>query len=203
MRHIGTQRLETNRLTLRKLLPADAPQMYQGWASDPEVTRWLRWEPHRDAAQTAALLEAWALLYPNDDYYQWAIAETAGGRLVGTISLFYSAQGRDLDAAAWRRPGVEILGGVWQAGYCIGRPWWGRGYATEALRAVTAFWFEQVGGPWLACAHAAANPASGRVMEKAGFTLDHTDIYKKFDGTPVDCRVCVLTRAEYEERNRI
>lgn len=46
MRHAGTQEIETPRLLLRRLLPSDAPMMYANWASDPEVTRWLRWTPH-------------------------------------------------------------------------------------------------------------------------------------------------------------
>ena len=75
MRHAGTQDIETPRLLLRRLLPEDAPQMYANWASDPEVTRYLRWEPHKSPAETRELLAAWALLYPNPDYYQWAMVE--------------------------------------------------------------------------------------------------------------------------------
>ena len=52
MRHAGTQEIETPRLLLRRLLPSDAPMMYANWASDPEVTRWLRWTPHKDVAET-------------------------------------------------------------------------------------------------------------------------------------------------------
>ena len=39
MRHTGTPELETDRLLLRRLLPQDAPQMYENWANDPAVTR--------------------------------------------------------------------------------------------------------------------------------------------------------------------
>ena len=49
MRHAGTQELETDRLFLRRLLPEDADMMYANWASDPQVTRFLRWEPHKNA----------------------------------------------------------------------------------------------------------------------------------------------------------
>lgn len=62
MRHSGTQKIETSRLLLRPLLPEDAPMMFDNWASDPEVTRWLRWEPHTSPAETRALLSAWAEL---------------------------------------------------------------------------------------------------------------------------------------------
>ena len=81
MRHAGTQTLETDRLFLRQLLPEDAEQMYTNWASDPEVTRFLRWEPHKNALETVGLLAAWATLYPNPDYYQWAIVEKASGQV--------------------------------------------------------------------------------------------------------------------------
>lgn len=67
MRHAGTQTLETDRLFLRRLLPQDAGMMYANWASDPEVTRFLRWEPHKNALETVGLLAAWATLYPNPD----------------------------------------------------------------------------------------------------------------------------------------
>ena len=59
MRHAGTHDIETPRLLLRRLTPADAPAMYRNWANDPAVTRFLRWEPHKDENETFALLAAW------------------------------------------------------------------------------------------------------------------------------------------------
>ena len=93
MRHAGTQEIETPRLLLRRLMPSDAPMMYSNWANDPEVTRWLRWTPHKDVAETQELLSAWALLYPNEDYYQWAIVEKATGQVFGSISIYNSLLG--------------------------------------------------------------------------------------------------------------
>ena len=167
MRHTGTPELETDRLLLRRLLPQDAPQMYENWANDPAVTRFLRWEPHKSPAETRELLSAWAELYPNPDYYQ---------------------------------PGLDLSGGIWEPGYCIGQKWWGKGLTTEALQAVVDFWFNQVGGAFLTCCHAVQNPASGRVMEKAGFVYHHNDVYHKFDGTPVECRCYLLTKERYDNR---
>lgn len=200
MRHTGTQTIETERLLLRRLLPEDAGAMYRNWASDPEVTKYLRWEPHQSLAETRALLSAWAELYANPDYYQWAIVEKSTGEVFGSLSLFdgRATPGDVPDPAAWRTPGLPFEDGVWEAGYCIGRPWWGRGYMTEALRAVVRYWFTQTDGGWLACSHAAPNAASGAVMRKAGFVYDHEAVYHKFDGTPVSCRVYCLTRAAYE-----
>ena len=83
MRHAGTQEIETERLVLRRLTPEDAGMMYQNWANDPQVTKFLRWEPHKNADETRELLTAWALLYPNGDYYEWGIVEKAAGQVFG------------------------------------------------------------------------------------------------------------------------
>lgn len=195
MRHAGTETIETERLVLRRLMPEDAPDMFKNWANDPAVTRWLRWEPHKDVFETYALLTAWAELYQNPDYYQWAIQEKTTGEVIGAISLV-----NDLLGEAYRDKwtGVDLSDGIWEPGYCLGRSWWGKGYMTEALRAVVDYWFTRTDGSWLTCCHAKANPASGAVMKKAGFVYDHEAQYHKFDGTPVDCLVYRLTRADYE-----
>ena len=83
MRHAGTQEIETERLILRRLTPEDAGMMYTNWANDPQVTKYLRWEPHKNAEETRELLTAWALLYPSGDYYQWGIVEKATGQVLG------------------------------------------------------------------------------------------------------------------------
>ena len=57
MRHAGTETIETERLVLRRLMPEDAPDMFKNWASDPAVTRWLRWEPHKDEIGRASCCE--------------------------------------------------------------------------------------------------------------------------------------------------
>ena len=198
MRHAGTQTIETERLLLRPLTPEDASMMYANWANDPDVTRWLRWEPHKNVDETRELLSAWAELYPNPDYYQWAMVEKATGQVFGSISVYNALLGEPQQKAKW--PGLELSGGIWEPGYCIGQKWWGKGLTTEALQAVVDFWFNQVDGAFLTCCHAVQNPASGRVMEKAGFVYHHNDVYHKFDGTPVECRCYLLTKEHYDNR---
>jgi [ribosomal protein S5]-alanine N-acetyltransferase len=61
-----------------------------------------------------------------------------------------------------------------ELGYWIGRPFWNRGYATEAVRAVLAFGFEQLDLNRIHASHFTRNPASGRVMMKAGMRLEGT-----------------------------
>ena len=198
MRHAGTQPLETDRLLLRRLLPEDAEQMYANWASDPQVTRFLRWEPHKNALETLGLLAAWATLYPNPDYYQWAMVEKASGQVLGSISIVNSLPGEPQQKTQW--PGLDLSDGIWEPGYCIGHSWWNKGLTTEALKAVVEYWFENTDSNWLSCCHAKANPASGRVMEKAGFMYHHDTVNHKFDGTLVECKSYLLTRERYEHR---
>ena len=117
MRHAGTQTIETERLLLRPLTPEDAPMMYANWANDPDVTRWLRWEPHKNVDETRELLAAWALLYPNGDYYQWAIVEKSTRQVFGSIGVFTSSSAEP-ERDPW--PGFDHTNGVWEVGYCIG-----------------------------------------------------------------------------------
>ena len=200
MRHAGTQEIETPRLLLRRLAPADAPAMYRNWASDPAVTRYMRWEPHKDENETFALLTAWEELYQNPDYYQWCMVDKATGEVFGAISLTAGCCSEPEALQAWQERGADLTDGVWEPGYCIGRAWWGKGYTTEALNAVVDYWFTRTDSTWLACCHAVGNPASGAVMRKAGFVYDHDDTYHKFDGTPVPCRVYLLTRGDWQAR---
>lgn len=119
----------------------------------------------------------------------------ATGQVFGSISIYNSLLGEPQQKAAW--PGLDLSEGIWEPGYCIGKAWWNKGFTTEALRAVVEYWFKNTNSNWLACCHAAANPASGRVMQKAGFVYHHDAEYHKFDGTPVSCKCYALTREHY------
>ncbi len=56
-----------------------------------------------------------------------------------------------------------------EIGYWIARPYWNKGYCTEALRAMIHYCFNTLGAPTLWSDFFIDNPASGRVMEKCGF----------------------------------
>ena len=192
MHHCGTQVLQTGRLTLRQLTIDDSEMMFGNWAGDPEVTRYLRWNAHRNWAETAEYLNFVTQQYPAPAFYSWGIEERATGILIGTISL-----GKGEPDPGWP-PACDRLGPPWEAGYCLGRKWWDRGYATEALCAVRDFWFGTVRGKWLCCCHAYENVASGAVMQKAGFTYHHDAVMHRFDGTEVPCRVYFLLRSQVQ-----
>ena len=57
----------------------------------------------------------------------------------------------------------------WEIGYWIGKPWWGKGFATELGRGLVDFAAQEFGAGQIIAGHYDDNPASGRVLEKLGF----------------------------------
>ncbi len=154
--HKGTQTIKTQRLLLRQAEQTDAQAMFDHWASDPEVTKYLTWPTHENVNTTYAVLESWIAQYQRPNYYQWMIVLKDLGQPIGTISVVHS---RDIIASA-------------EIGYCIGKAWWHQGYTTEALQAVMDYLFDQVGINRMEACHDVNNPNSGKVMEKCGMRLE-------------------------------
>lgn len=57
MQHLGTQLLETDRLILRRFSISDTQAMFDNWASDKDVTKYLIWPTHQNTDVTKAILE--------------------------------------------------------------------------------------------------------------------------------------------------
>jgi ribosomal-protein-alanine N-acetyltransferase len=151
MNHIGTERIETERLILRMFREGDAEAQFNNWSGDPEVTRYLRWEAHKTIEESREAIARRLKRYEEPDTYMWAIEQKAGA-LMGAISAHIDSE-------------ADSIAGV---GYCLGRAFWGKGYMTEALKAVIEFMFLRVGVNRIEAVHAVSNPASGAVMRKAG-----------------------------------
>jgi ribosomal-protein-alanine N-acetyltransferase len=84
-----------------------------------------------------------------------------------------------------------------ELGYWIGKPYWGRGYATEAVRALIAHAFDADGFAYVTAGHFADNPASARVIRKLGFA-DHGDEMRDCSarGAATHCLTYRLDRAQ-------
>lgn len=156
MKHLGTVRLETPRLILRPFVLADAQAMFDNWASDPQVTRYLSWQPHENVEASRELLKIWVNSYVFLDFYNWAIEVKEGPLLIGSIG---GVDYKDSTRA------ISI-------GYCIGQAWWHQGYVSEALKRLLAFFFDQVGLNRIQACHEPANIHSGQVMEKCGMRYE-------------------------------
>ena len=157
MNHIGTKVIETERLILRPFTMADAQPMFDNWASDPEVTKYVTWPAHDSVAITEMVMKDWVEGYVNPDRYNWAITlKEKGDDPIGNISAVHVDDHTE---------SVEI-------GYCMGRAWWGKAVMAEALKAVIDFFMAEVGTNRVYARHDTANPNSGRVMVKAGMKFE-------------------------------
>lgn len=184
MTHKGTVTIETPRLILRRFTAGDAEAMYNNWANDPQVTKYLTWQPHADASVTRQLLELWSANYEDPAYYQWAIVLKELGQPIGSISVVSM---RDIINQ------VEI-------GYCIGKKWWHQGITSEAFAAVIPFLFEEVGANRIAAKHDPNNPHSGAVMRRCGLTHEGTVRQTGLNNTGL-CDLCIwgILRSDYDK----
>lgn len=158
MDHQGTKRLETARLILRPFIWEDREAMYRNWESDPEVTKYLRWQHYTSIEAAGEILREWIDSYAKLDFYQWAIVPKAVGEPIGTISVV----------------GYDERIHQPEIGYCIGRAWWRQGYTSEALSAVIDFLIGEAGADRVESWHDPRNPHSGAVMKKCGMTYEGT-----------------------------
>ena len=154
MQHKGTITLTTDRLTLRRFRSSDAVAMYEHWAHDEEVTRFMSWEPHPDVDESARIVEMWIARYDDPTTYIWAIEPREVGHAIGSISIVSH----------------DDCTHDFEVGYCIGRAFWHQGYTSEALGAVIGFLFDEVGAGRVHSCHDIENPRSGMVMRRAGMT---------------------------------
>lgn len=88
-----------------------------------------------------------------------------------------------------------------ELGYWVGEPFWARGYASEAGRALLAYAFDKLALSHVRSGHYSDNPASGRVLHKLGFRYTHNaERYCLARGCAVDSRELLLTRTDWESR---
>jgi len=145
--------LETPRLVLRPLVPVDADSLL-AYRSDPETCRYVPFAPMDRREIDRRMREQWSSqdLDAPGSAVTLGVVEKATGRLIGDVVLF-----RD-----------KTDGRLAELGYIFSPDVAGRGYATEAGRALLAYSFEVVGFARVAARLDARNTASARVLERLG-----------------------------------
>jgi ribosomal-protein-alanine N-acetyltransferase len=146
-------RLDTARLILRTLEPADAEDLH-AVHSDPSTFEFIGSEPSHSVDDTRARIERAALHQARHGFAMSAVVERASGRVIGDCGLQLLEGG----------PDVEL-------GYRLGRDFRGRGFATEAGRAWLDCGFGTLGLDRIVAVAWPQNTASTRVMEKCGMRL--------------------------------
>src|SRR5712691_9514550 len=118
--------IETWRLHLRPPVMDDATAIFAQYAQDPEVTKYLEWRPHQNIAATRDFLRRCLAVWERGTAFPWVITRKEDNQLLGMVELRIGGHRADL-------------------GYVVARPYWGRGLATEAARAVVDWTFVQPG----------------------------------------------------------
>lgn len=144
--------LKTKHLILRPLVLDDAEAMYHNWASDSRVTKYLTWNPHESVNDTKEIIRIWMAEYANSPNITLGIVHEEKSQLIGTINFFK----------------VDMAFKEAEIGYCLAYDYWNQGLMSEALQEFIRFGFETLGFLKVKACHDAKNPASGKVMEKAG-----------------------------------
>lgn len=145
--------IQTARLLLRRNTPDDAKPMFETYAQDPEVTRFMTWHPHHSVEDTQAYLDYCDRVWATRTAFPWAIVRREDGRVIGGIE-------------------ARVDGHRVEFGYVIARAAWGRGYATEAARVVVRLALDAPGIQRVWAYVDCENVASVRVLEKAGLARE-------------------------------
>jgi len=145
--------IQTERLILRKARVEDASAIFEGYAQDPEVTRYMIWRPHKSIQEAKQFLSACEDLWRAGKDFTYAVTLKENGTLTGMFALHLM------------KLKIEV-------GYVLARSHWGKGYMTEALRVVIEWALAQPDIFRVQATCDVENVGSARVMEKAGMTCE-------------------------------
>jgi ribosomal-protein-alanine N-acetyltransferase len=152
--------LETNRLILRPFEYSDAEAMFNNWASDDEVTKYLTWSTHKSIEDTKYVLNLWINQYDKPERINFAITLKETHELIGGIDV------------------VGYIDNTPVIGYNLSRKYWNNGYMSEACKTVINYLFS-LGYETIRIDAAKDNLASNRVIQKCGgiYLEDYNDYF--------------------------
>lgn len=167
--------LHTERLVLRPLIHGDIPALVAA-LDDYDVSKWLTVVPYPYGVEDA----------------RWFLDHSAG---FGP----YEGFGITRDGG----PVMGVVGINDSLGYWLGRAHHGRGYMTEAARALVGHWFATSGQDVLTSGHFTGNAASASVLVKLGFRPSHDErVVSRAQGAEVTLHRMRLTREDWARADR-
>jgi ribosomal-protein-alanine N-acetyltransferase len=160
----------TARLFIRPIAPEDAGPIFDSYAQDPEVTRFLTWRPHQRLGDTVAYIASCVASSRRRARTYVALED---GVIRGAIDLQLPEPHR-----------IDV-------GYVLARSCWGRGLMTEVLEEVACWAVAQPKIFRIGAVCDIENVGSARVMEKAGLTreavLRRWALHPNVSDEPRDC----------------
>ncbi len=179
----GTQVIGTERLVLRTFECSDSDAVLRNWAGDAKVQNMYGEPVYETLEDVNGLLGKYIQSYESGTYFRWGIFEKSSGECIGQIAYFL----------------VDVNNHFGEIEYCIGRAFQGKGYATEACRAVIRYGFEQIGFNKVQICCRPSNTPSNKVIDKCGFTYEGTlrDFFY-MDGHYEDRKYYSILASEYK-----
>lgn len=151
----GTNLIETDRLLLRKFKINDVNDMFE-WLGDEDVVKEFTFPVHEDISTTQKILEKWIRSYEVKDYFNWAITLKDSGKVIGNLAAIQINREHDR---------CEIY-------YALNRKYWGQGLMTESVKSIVEYLLISAGMNRVEAKCDTLNPASGKVLEKAGMIYE-------------------------------
>ena len=170
---------DTSRLLLRIPIMDDAKTIFQKYAQDVEVTRFLTWRPHGKFEVTKMFIERCLKCWEAGTAYPWVITRKKDSELLGMIEMHIDGFRADI-------------------GYVLAKPYWNNGFATEAAQATINWALKQDGiyRIWAVCD--VENVGSAKVLEKIGMqkegVLHRYILHPNIDSEPRDCFCYSITK---------
>ena len=168
--------IETERLILRPLEVSDAEHIFNTWASDPRVTKFMTYTTHKSSETTKEWLESVERDAQDNDSKKHEIGFQLkeSGKLIGSGGAYY-------------KPEFDR----WSIGYNLAFDYWHQGYTSEAMKGLVDT-LSGMGIKHFISDHAVDNPNSGKVMEKIGMKFDHMGSYTCFDGRVFEAKYYIM-----------
>lgn len=187
LNHCGTKNIESERLLLRQFSYSDADHMLTNWISDPEVQKLISEPIYQTKDEVHLLLNKWIGSYDNSDYYRWAVIEKDSNICIGQLAIYL----------------VDNKNHFCEIEYALGQKFHRKGYATEAVKRLLEFAFNEIGFNKVQVSHKEGNAASQGVILKNQFTYEGTlRDYFFMDNKYVSRLFYSMLKSEYEMINR-
>ncbi|MGB3713175.1 MAG: GNAT family N-acetyltransferase [Candidatus Promineifilaceae bacterium] len=146
--------ITTTRLVLRPFTQDDAPEVHHLAGNRAIAATTLNIPYPYEEGVAEAWIGTHREKFENREGATFAVTLRESATLIGAIGIVIKEHDRG------------------EMGYWLGQPYWNQGYMTEAARAIIAFGFSELSLNKITASHIVGNPASGRVMEKAGMKYE-------------------------------
>jgi len=171
---------ETKRLTLKRPTRVDAPLLFESYTSNPDVSRYMTWRPHRSVDETEQYLRRCEDVWATREAFPWTLWLKADGSFAGMLE------------ARVRKHAVDI-------GYVLAPRLWRRGLMSEAVAGLVSWALgnTEIYRVWAVCD--ADNVASARLLESVGMRFEgklrRWLVHPNVSDAPRDCLCYSIVRS--------